>query len=300
MSKTPPKLPGRARTRRPARSSAAVFGELATDGRLRTVALNAIKPNPHQPRRQFDQDTLQTLADSIAERGILQPPVVRPRGEGWELVAGERRCRAAGLAGRTEIEVLVSDQDDAASLQDALVENVARVDLSPIEAARAYATIIDDLGITREDLGRRVGLSRVSISNHLRLLDLPDVALDLVDRGELTFAHGRVLLLCDEQSTRASLARRAAAEDWSTRRLEEAAREAGAPRAQPRPTVSADATAFAERYTEALGQTTGLDIRTRITPRGEITITLCDQDAARALAVRAGVPPAALDEPAQT
>lgn len=298
MSKSPPKLPGRARpTRRASHVSSNAFGDLADSGRLRTIELDAIAPNPHQPRRHFDEGALHALAASIATRGLLQPPVVRSRDVGYELVAGERRCRAARLAGLSAIEVLVSDHDDAASLQDALLENVAREDLSPVEAARAYATIIEDLGITREELGRRVGQSRVSISNHLRLLDLPEGALQLVDDGRLTFAHGRVLLLCDDAATRTALARRAADEGWSTRQLEAAAREAGAPRARPKaPTVHPDAEAYAGRYTDAISAATGLELRARVTPRGEVTITAPDQDTARLLAAKLGVT-AALDEP---
>lgn len=300
MSKSPkpPKLPGRARVaRRSSPIASRAFGDLADSGRLRTVSLDAIAPNPHQPRTHFDEDKLQALAQSIAERGVLQPPVVREVGEAYELVAGERRCRAARIAGLTTIEVLVSDHDDGASLQDALVENVARDDLSPVEAARAYATIIEDLGITREELGRRVGQSRVSISNHVRLLDLPELALSFLDNGQLTFAHGRALLLCDDHATRLSLARRAVNEGWSTRQLEEAARAAGAPRARRQP-VSADQDAFAQRLSDAISTATGLELRARVTAGGAVTITVSDQAAARLLAAKLGAPRDALDEPA--
>lgn len=295
--KTPPKLPGRVRgARRTPSAAGAAFGDLMASGRLRMVALDRISPNPRQPRRYFDDERLQALAISIRERGVLQPPVVRQMGEGYELVAGERRCRAARLAGLAEIEVLVRDHDDAASLQDALMENVARDDLSPIEAARAYATIIEDLGLTREELGRRLGQSRVSVSNHLRLLDLPDVALDLIDSRRLTFAHGRALLLCDEHGTRQRLAEEAVASGWSTRQLEDAARAAGAPRAR-RPMRSADADAFAQRLGEAVGATTGLDVSARISASGAITLTVADERAARTLAARLGIADKALDEP---
>lgn len=288
-AKVPPKLPGRARVARRAASAngSTAFGDLAADGRLRTVALSEIVPNPHQPRRRFDPERLQALADSIAARGVLQPPIVRPAGTGYELVAGERRCRAARLAGLEEVEVLVRDHDDAGSLQDALMENVAREDLSPVEAARAYATIIEDLGLTREELGRRLGQSRVSISNHLRLLDLPDAALDLIDAGRLTFAHGRALLLCDEHATRRRLAEQAVAGGWSTRRLEQAARAAGAPRARTA-APAADAEAFARDLAEGLSRATGLEVHAQVVRGGRVTITLADADAARALARRLG------------
>jgi ParB family transcriptional regulator, chromosome partitioning protein len=287
-----PKLPGRERqAARTTRAPAAVFRELADDGRLRTVALDAIAPNPRQPRRRFDEESLQQLAESIAARGLLQPPVVRAtNGDGrYELVAGERRWRAARLAGKTEIEVLIKDVDDAGQLEDAVMENVARDDLSPVEEARAYVTMIEDLGITREEVGRRVGRSRVSISNHMRLLDLPDEALELLDGGQLSFAHGRALLLCDGHDTRKALARRAVQEGWSTRQLEEAARAAGAPRARPpRPTPTAEQLAFAERLGDAVSRASGVDVRVRGTAADEYSFTVAGADNARALARRLG------------
>jgi ParB family chromosome partitioning protein len=282
-----PKLPGRARqAARTTRPPAAVFRELADDGRMRTVALDAIMPNPRQPRRRFDEDSLQQLADSIAERGVLQPPVVRAAsGNGrYELVAGERRWRAARLAGKTEIEVLIKDVDDAGQLEDAVMENVARDDLSPVEEARAYATMIEDLGITREEVGRRVGRSRVSVSNHLRLLGLPDAALDLLDGGELTFAHGRALLLCDEHDTRKALAHRAVHEGWSTRQLEKAARAAGAPRARAaRPAPTSQQLAVAQRLEDTLSRASGVEVRVRATANDEYTFTVAGVENARTL-----------------
>jgi ParB family chromosome partitioning protein len=263
-----------------------LFGELAATGRLRTVALDAITPNPRQPRRRLDEARLQALADSIAERGVLQPPVVREVGEGhYELVAGERRWRAARLAGLAELEVLVGDADDGASLADAVMENTAREDLSPVEEARAYATMIEDLGITREQVGRRVGRSRESISNHLRLLDLPDVVLDLLDEGVLSFAHGRALLLCDEHATRRSLAQQAAAEGWSTRELEQRARAAGAPRARtPALARSAEQDVLTARLGDLVSRASGVDVEVRAGARDAYTFTVRGQDAARALA----------------
>lgn len=297
MTTTPPRLPGRSqRTRRSPSAGARAFGELANSGRLRTIALDAIAANPQQPRSHFDEDKLAALASSIAERGVLQPPVVREVGETYELVAGERRWRAARLAGLTEIEVLVGDHDDSTSLVDAVMENLAREDLSPVESARAYATMIDDLGLTREEVGRRTGQSRVSVSNHLRLLDLPDGALTLIDSGQLTFAHGRALLMCDEHATRLHLAKLAVRDGWSTRQLEDQVRAAGAPRAR-RAAPSADAEAFAQRAGDALSAATGLDLRARITASGSVTLTLADQDALRALAAKLGAPDGALDEP---
>jgi ParB family chromosome partitioning protein len=202
------------------------------------------------------------------------------------LIAGERRWRAARLAGLVELEVLVNDSDDSDTLQDALTENILRQDLSPVEEARAYATLVEDLGISREELGRRIGRSRVSISNHIRLLDLPDDVLHLLDTGLLTFAHGRALLLCDDSTTRRTLANRAVTEGWSKRRLEDAAREAGAPRAKrPKPErVTADQHALAEHFSDTFSRAFGADIQVRAGARDTYTFTVHGHDIVRKLA----------------
>ena len=270
---------------------AALAGVFAASGRLRTVPVDAVSPNARQPRLRVDEQALQALADSIRARGVLQPPVVRElAGGGFELIAGERRWRAARLAGLVWIDVLVRSAEDSDPLQDALVENVMREDLSPVEQARAYATLIDDLAITREELGRRLGASRASISNHLRLLDLPDEVLGLLDTGELSFAHGRALLLCDDHATRRTLARRAIAQRWSTRQLENAARGGGAPRARaPQQALSADHEALARRLEDALGRATGISLAVRACVGDRFTFTVCGHVAAQALATRLGV-----------
>src|SRR5215207_8495228 len=163
---------------------------------LRDLPLDLIVPNPNQPRRIFEEQPLVALADSLRERGVLQPVLVRPLPGGtYELIAGERRWRAAQLAAFETIPALVRPHDDAASLELALIENMAREDLSPVEEARACALLVDELGLTREAIGRRVGRSRVAVSNLLRLLDLPDEALDLLAEGELTEGHGRAVLM---------------------------------------------------------------------------------------------------------
>ena len=176
----------------------AVSDEPATeDGDLRHVPLDLIAPNPRQPRRSFDQASLQALADSVRERGIVQPVLVRPVAGGtYELVAGERRWRAAQIAGMESMPALVRPRDDSAALEIALIENMAREDLNPVEEARACAALVEELGLTREDVGRRVGRSRVAVSNLMRLLDLPDETLGLLearraDRGPRPCAAAR-------------------------------------------------------------------------------------------------------------
>src|SRR5690242_12226627 len=193
---------------------------------LRQVPVDLISPNPHQPRATFDEDSLLALADSIRARGILQPILVRPLvGGRYELVAGERRWRAAQLAELDSVPAVIRHHDDAASLEVALIENMAREDLSPVEEARACVALVEELGLSREEVGLRVGRSRVAVSNLIRLLDLPDEALELIERGELSAGHGRALLLTEDHGRRRELARAAARGFWSVRELERRARE---------------------------------------------------------------------------
>jgi ParB family transcriptional regulator, chromosome partitioning protein len=204
-----------------------VSGEAQTADELRELPVELIVANPNQPRRNFDEEALGALAGSLGERGVLQPVLVRPKPGGtYELVAGERRWRAAQIAGLTEIPALVRPRDDAATLELALIENMAREDLNPIEEARACAALVEELGLTREEVGRRVGRSRVAVSNLLRLLDLPDEAIEMLERAQLSEGHGRALLLAEDHGARRRLARDAAREGWSVRVVEARAREA--------------------------------------------------------------------------
>src|SRR6202171_4960367 len=194
---------------------------------LREVPVELISPNPKQPRRRFDDEALAALAGSLGERGVLQPVLVRPKAGGtYELIAGERRWRAARMAGLETIPALVRARADAEALELALIENMAREDLSPIEQARACAALVEELGLTREDVGRRVGRSRVAVSNLLRLLDLPDEAIEMLEQEQLSEGHGRALLLAEDHTARRGLAREAAREGWSVRTVEARAREA--------------------------------------------------------------------------
>jgi ParB family chromosome partitioning protein len=258
---------------------------------LRELHVDLVAPNPEQPRKRFDDEALQALADSVKERGVLQPVLVRPRPGGtYELVAGERRWRAARVAGLETLPALVQERDDARSLEDALIENMAREDLNPIEAARAVAGLVEELGLTREEVGRRVGRSRVAVSNLLRLLDLPDEALALVEDGSLTEGHGRALLLADDHAARRSIARAAVHGGWSVRVVEQRAREANAPARtakRGRAAVHPDQEAAAARISEALGAALGTEVRVR--PRGtgyKVELAFEDVDEALALARR--------------
>ena len=195
---------------------------------LREVPVELIGPNPRQPRRDFDEEALVALAESIRSRGLLQPVVLRPlAGGAYELVAGERRLRAAKLAGLEMLPAVIREAEDWERLDLALAENMARVDLNPVEEARACAMLVEDLGITKGEVGRRVGKSRVAVSNLIRLLELPDEALELIEAGALSEGHGRAILLCKDQADRRRLAREARDGGWSVRETERRARLAG-------------------------------------------------------------------------
>ncbi|HEX2125589.1 MAG TPA: ParB/RepB/Spo0J family partition protein [Thermoleophilaceae bacterium] len=263
--------------------------------RLRDIPVDLITPNPRQPRRAFDEAALGELAESIRARGVLQPIVVRelPGGR-YELVAGERRLRAARMAELDTIPAMVRDADERDQLDIALAENMARVDLNPIEEARACAMLVEDLGLTKEEVGRRVARSRVAISNLIRLLDLPEEALELIGRGTLSEGHGRAILLCKDHAARRALAFEARDGAWSVRETERRAREAAAGRTSEtrRPTGSAthpdleDALVVAE---DALTAALGCDVRVRA--RGERCRVELDLDSpadAVALAERIG------------
>jgi ParB family chromosome partitioning protein len=192
---------------------------------LRRVPVELISANPHQPRDNFDEAALVALAESIKVRGVLQPVLVRPLPGGtYELIAGERRWRAAKLAELEDLPAIVRHHEDAASLEVALIENMARQDLNPVEEARACAALTEELGLSREDVGRRVGRSRVAVSNLIRLLDLPDEALEAIQAGDLSAGHGRALLTAPDHVDRRRLARAAVQNDWSVRELEQRAR----------------------------------------------------------------------------
>src|SRR3954454_23881468 len=201
---------------------------------FREVPLDLVRPNPRQPRRDFDESALAELAESIRSRGVLQPVVVRPLPGGeYELLAGERRVRASELVGLEAIPAVVREADDWERLDLALAENMAREDLNAVEEARACAMLVEDLGITKGEVGRRVGRSRVAISNLIRLLDLPEEALELIEAGQLTEGHGRAILTCKDHGERKQLALAARDGGWSVRETEARAREIEDPPARP-------------------------------------------------------------------
>ena len=234
---------------------------------LRQLPVDLIGPNPDQPRKAFDEESLLALAESVRVRGMLQPVLVRPVVDGrYELIAGERRWRAARLIELSTIPAIIRRSDSATSLELALIENMARDDLNPIEEARACAALVEELGLSREEVGLRVGRSRVAVSNLIRLLDLPDDTLALIERCELTEGHGRALLLTDDHAERRRLARAAVEERWSVRELEARARTTDAARPGAKTKRGAkrelhpDQQAAIEQIADALGMALGADV----------------------------------------
>lgn len=238
---------------------------------FRELPLDLVRPNPRQPRRDFDQAALAELADSIRSRGVLQPVVVRPLAGGeYELVAGERRLRAAAIAELEAIPAVVREAADWERLDLALAENMAREDLNPVEEARACAMLVEDLGITKGEVGRRVGRSRVAISNLIRLLELPEEALELIEAGQLSEGHGRAILMCKDHGARRRLALGARDEGWSVRETEQRARELEefpSPRERPRVVVHPDLQEALSAAEDALSAALGREVRVRA--RGE-------------------------------
>ena len=248
------------------RGLAAILPESSAGGpELRELDVTQIEPNPDQPRAQFDAAALDALAGSIGSVGLLQPLIVRPLDDGrYELVAGERRLRAAQKAGIDRVPAVIRSSPEDERLQAALIENMVREDLNPVEEARACAALVDDLGISKEELARRVGRSRASISNLIRLLDLPDKALTLLERGELSEGHGRAILQVRDQDRRARLAQEAAAQGWSVRDTERRANGGVSRRKRASGgRISAEERAAMSEAEDLLGSALGQDVRVR-------------------------------------
>ncbi|UCF68702.1 MAG: ParB/RepB/Spo0J family partition protein [Acidobacteriota bacterium] len=204
--------------------------------RVLAAPIDRLRVNPHQPRHGFDEQELESLASSIRSSGILQPLLVRAESDGYyTIVAGERRYRAARRAGFDSVPVVVRDLPDEKLLEFALIENLQRDDLGPIETALAFRTLIRDFRLTQAELASRVGMNRSSVTNFLRLLELPAPVQQLISEGRLDMGHGRALAGVSGADRQSSLAVRAAREEWSVRRMEEEARRATDPRGPSRP-----------------------------------------------------------------
>jgi ParB family chromosome partitioning protein len=240
---------------------------------LADLPVDAIHPNPRQPRRRFEPDAAAGLASSVRAQGLLQPIVVRPRAAGgWELIAGERRWRAAKEAGLETLPALVREADDRDTLLLSLVENVAREQLSAVEEARAYALLLDEFGLSLGEVADRVGKAKPTISNRVRLLELPDDVLWMLARGELTERHARAVLAVPDREGQKRLAKRIVEQGLSARAAERAAQDAGA-RRKPRKKTAVDP-ALAGRVREAFERATGF--AARVAP-GHVEIEFRDE-----------------------
>ncbi len=255
-------------------------------GELRELPVELIKPNPEQPRTHFDPEALAGLAASIEATGVVSPLLVRPLADGsYELVAGERRWRAAQQAGVEKVPAVVREQAKAERLQAALIENMVREDLNPVEEARACAALVEDLGLTKEELGRRVGRSRPSISNLIRLLELPDETLQLLEKGELSEGHGKALLGAQGNDVRRRLARDAVNGGWSVRETENRVRLAGQPKIRRRDPIDPEEAAALEAAGEDLESALGHEVRVRPRKDGfSVELRFDDVSEAHALA----------------
>jgi ParB family chromosome partitioning protein len=232
----------------------------AGEAELLHLPVEAVHPNPRQPRRRFEPEATSGLAASIRHQGVLQPVVVRPRPDGgYELIAGERRWRAAREAGVPTIPAVVRNADDRDTLLLGLVENVARENLSPVEEARAYASLIDEFELSLGEVAERVGRSKPSVSNRVRLLELPEDVLWMLARGDLTEGHARAVLALPDDDARRRLARKITQDGLTVRAAEKAARDGGARR--HRTTVATVDPALAERARVAAHGLTGLPVK---------------------------------------
>jgi ParB family chromosome partitioning protein len=248
------------KTRGLGRGLEVLIGGAASSPEFVQLPVGSLRANTRQPRRRFDAESISELADSIRAQGLVQPVVVRPLpGPAWELIAGERRWRAARAAGLATIPALVRETDDRDSLLLALVENVAREDLSPIEEARAYSVLMDEFSLSLGEVAERVGRSKPVVSNRIRLLELPDDVLGLLERGSITEGHARAILAVPGNDERRALARKVVRKGLTVRATERAARWAGA-KTKPRRARRVSA-AVAARARGAVEAVTGTAVR---------------------------------------
>ena len=248
-------------------------------GQVLQLAVDAVVPNPHQPRKHFSAEALNDLAASIRQSGILQPIVVRRNGDAYELVAGERRWRAARMAGLATVPAVVRDIPNERMLEAALVENIQRADLNPLEKAQAYQKLMDQFGYTQQGLSERVGQERSTVANTLRLLELPALVKEALVRGAVTMGHARALLALRDDAAREAACRRIEAEGLSVREVEQLAGGRALPAAAPgvpaipRPekVKTADVKALEDQLRQALG--TKVEIKTgRSGKKGKILV----------------------------
>jgi len=251
-----------------------IGGQQPAGVELLELPVDAIHANPRQPRRRFEADAASGLAESVRRQGVIQPLLVRPRAAGgYELVAGERRWRAAREAGRETVPAVVREADDRETLLLGLIENVAREQLTPVEEARAYAVLIDEFSLSLGEVAERVGRSKPSVSNRIRLLELPDDILGMLDRGQLTEGHARAVLAVPDNEGRRRLAREIVKKGLSVRAAEQRAKWAGA-KQKPRVRATPVDPVLAERVRSAFAHLTGFHAKVG---RGRVELVFADE-----------------------
>ena len=204
----------------------ALFDDNKTEtGSAQTLRVSEIEPNREQPRKNFDDESISALADSIKQHGVLQPLLVRPYGSSYQIVAGERRWRAARMLGMSEVPVQIKELSDVETMQIALIENLQRENLNPIEEAKGYNELVESYDMTQEEVAKTVGRSRSSVANSMRLLALPDEILEMLENGEISVGHGKALLSFDNEERMIEAARKAADGKLNVRALEKMASE---------------------------------------------------------------------------
>lgn len=227
--------------------------ETKENGGVTVVRLTEVEPNPDQPRKNFDTEPLEALAESISQHGIIQPIVVRPKDGMYMIVTGERRWRAARMAGLSEVPVIIIEADDRKAAELALVENIQRKDLNPVEEARAYADLIDEYNYTQEEIAKKVGRSRSSIANSLRLLDLPDAVLAKLAEGALSEGHAKVLLSIKDKEALEKAAETVVAKELSVRETEKLVKALNeAPKPEVRVVYDVDHTKILEQKVQSI------------------------------------------------
>lgn len=244
-----------------------------------TARIEELAPGAGQPRRYFDDQALSELADSIATHGVLEPILVRKSQSAdtpFEIIAGERRWRAAGRAGLKEVPIFVRDLNDEDAFAAALVENLQREDLNPIETARAFQRLMDEFGHSQSDVAERVGKSRASVANSVRLLQLPEEVLVMLEEGRLSEGHGRALLTREGQKERLRLARSAAEKRWSVRETERQARKEVSEKAPKASAKSANVRDLERRLSHAMGAP--VTVEEKPGQRGEVKIAFASYD----------------------
>jgi ParB family chromosome partitioning protein len=269
--------------------------EAEREGSLVQLPVKDIRPNPLQPRREVDPTALEELKSSIQQAGLLQPVVVRPApgGSGFELIAGERRLRACQALGWEKIPAVRRDVDDRTVLTLALIENLQRDDLSPVDEARGYERLIAEFELTQQDVAIAVGRDRSTVANALRLLKLPDAVLQMLHDGHLSVGHARALLALDDPRTVTALAREATAQGLSVRDVEDRVRGGRAPERRPRLKRGLAPAPEVRRVEDALRRRLGTDVRVTLRAKGKGQLHVAfysNDDLARILELILGTP----------